>query len=618
MSGIVGILNLDGEPVDRALLERMTEFMTFRGPDDQQVWLEGAVGFGHTMLRTTWEAEYEHQPFTLDSQVWIVADARIDDRENLASKLGIAPLPVPPFGQGIMVITDVEMILRAYLEWGDGCVEHLLGDFAFAIWDGHKKRLFCARDQLGIKPFYYSRTRNIFLFSSSIDCLRHHPKVFNELNDETIGDFLLFGHNQNEDTTIYANIFRIPPAHHAIVTDEMVQIERYWNFPTGGEIRYTNDTDYVEHYREIFTTAVKDRLRSDKISISLSGGMDSSSIAAMAVRQLAPTHGHSALRGFSYATGNLLPDNQEPFYTNIVSDSLKIPLDYFSIEPYQPYERCYSPELYSQQPIDDYKLAFSIDYYKETRKHSRILLTGHGGDPIFLGSNLYYLSLIKNFKISHFLRDVTKHIHYFSNIRGLGLRTGAKLFLGLPIGYQFEYPNWLQEDFANKFSLKDKFGDFNNISYTNSSPHPGAYECLSSPTWSDMFESECNPNIDIEIRHPLLDVRLIQFIFAINIGFWGTNKKIHRDSMKNFLPDIITSRPKTSLVGDLTLELFKLYQSRNKLYECLDIVTPYVNTEKYSSSLEEYISRGNSNYSNSTPLSLGVWLKNSSKPTDNF
>jgi hypothetical protein len=126
-----------------------------------------------------------------------------------------------------------------------------------------------------------------------------------------------------------------------------------------------------------------------------------------------------------------------------------------------------------------------------------------------------------------------------------------------------------------------------------------------------MFESVYNPNLDIETRHPLLDIRLIQFIFSINVGFWGTNKKIHRDSMKEFLPDIITKRPKTPLAGNLTLELWQRSSSRDQLHNYLDIVTPYVNADKYRLGLEEYISKGYTNhYSISTPLSLGVWLNN--------
>ena len=87
MSGIVGIVNLDGAPVSRLLLKEMTDHLAFRGPDAQNMWIEGEVGFGHTMLRTTWESEGEHQPFSLDGQVWITADARVDDRENLVEKL---------------------------------------------------------------------------------------------------------------------------------------------------------------------------------------------------------------------------------------------------------------------------------------------------------------------------------------------------------------------------------------------------------------------------------------------------------------------------------------------------------------------------------------------------
>lgn len=129
MSGIVGIVNLDGAPVDRTLLKRMTEFMAYRGPDGCDIWIDGHVGFGHMMLRTTTESLNERQPFSLEGQVWITADARVDSREDLIQKL-------PSEGSGdLRAATDVELILRAYQIWGEDCVERLLGDFAFAIWD---------------------------------------------------------------------------------------------------------------------------------------------------------------------------------------------------------------------------------------------------------------------------------------------------------------------------------------------------------------------------------------------------------------------------------------------------------------------------------------------------
>src|SRR5262249_44415654 len=153
MSGIVGVLHLDGAPIEPGLLERLTASLAFRGPDAQKIWLGGHVGFGHTLLKTTEEAEHEAQPFRLDGRTWIVADAGVDARRDLIAALG-ARGQEPPAG---LAATDVELLLRAYLAWGEGCVEHLLGDFAFAVWDGPRNRLFCARDHMGVKPFYYAQ-----------------------------------------------------------------------------------------------------------------------------------------------------------------------------------------------------------------------------------------------------------------------------------------------------------------------------------------------------------------------------------------------------------------------------------------------------------------------------
>src|ERR1700757_1476427 len=125
MSGIVGIVNLDGAPVNRALLKTMTDHLAFRGPDAQSLWVDdkaGNVGFGHTMLRTTWESEHEQQPLSLDGQVWITADARVDARLELIQKLEARGR------RNLDAANDTELLLHAYAAWGENCVEHLLGD----------------------------------------------------------------------------------------------------------------------------------------------------------------------------------------------------------------------------------------------------------------------------------------------------------------------------------------------------------------------------------------------------------------------------------------------------------------------------------------------------------
>src|SRR5438094_313995 len=136
----------------------MTASLSYRGPDRRGLWSRGTVGFGHTLLRTYGEAAQEAQPLTLDGRAWIVADARIDGRGELIRQLR-------PHAAGLEdTATDAELILRAWHVWGEECVLHLYGDFAFAVWDEGSRALFCVRDHVGVKPFYYACRGGAFIF----------------------------------------------------------------------------------------------------------------------------------------------------------------------------------------------------------------------------------------------------------------------------------------------------------------------------------------------------------------------------------------------------------------------------------------------------------------------
>ncbi|MFY9801480.1 MAG: hypothetical protein WAK30_00005, partial [Candidatus Acidiferrales bacterium] len=178
MSGIVGMFERSGAPVDRGLLQALAHFLSYRGPDARETWSNGSIGLGHTMLRTTRGSQVERQPANLGGRLWITADARIDCREELKSKLA----ELESGKSSGPTVTDSDLILRSYAAWGADCVQHLRGDFAFAIWDVPRKLLFCARDHFGIKPFYYSEMGELFLFSNTLDCVRQHPEVSSELN----------------------------------------------------------------------------------------------------------------------------------------------------------------------------------------------------------------------------------------------------------------------------------------------------------------------------------------------------------------------------------------------------------------------------------------------------
>jgi asparagine synthetase B (glutamine-hydrolysing) len=207
LSGIVGMFRQDGAPVDRQLLQALTDFMSYRGPDASEIWDKGEVGLGHTLLKTTRQSCGERQPASLDDRLWMTADARLDERAALLLQLRDSSCDI---GESA---PDSELVLRSYATWGANCVGHLRGDFAFAIWDARAKVLFCARDHFGIKPFYYAQPKNLSLFSNTLNCLRAHPDVSGELNDSAIADFLLFGLNLDETTTTFRDVQRLPPAH---------------------------------------------------------------------------------------------------------------------------------------------------------------------------------------------------------------------------------------------------------------------------------------------------------------------------------------------------------------------------------------------------------------------
>ena len=251
----------------------MRDCLAQRGPDGQTLWHAGSAGLVHTLLRTTTEAAEEQQPCSLEGQVWIAADARVDGQAELRRALAAAGRTIP---EGA---TDALLILHAYHAWGEACVAHLLGDFAFAIWDSARQRLFCGRDQFGIKPFYFVTTADRLLFSNTLNCLRTHPDVSDALNEPAIADFLLIGGNPDPATTAFVAIRRLPPAHTLTWSPGAApRTQRYWTLPAEHIIRYRHAADYAEHFNALLRSAVADRLRTDQVGILMSGGLDSTSV----------------------------------------------------------------------------------------------------------------------------------------------------------------------------------------------------------------------------------------------------------------------------------------------------------------------------------------------------
>ena len=275
MSLIFGRWNFDGKSVHHDL-NLMSQELDHWNPDNKGLWEEGGLGLGHHHLINTPESQHEKQPYCHShTQTIITADARIDNRKYLLKSFDISV-------EYSNKTSDDQLILEAYLKWGIDCTSHLLGDFAFVIWDDQKKRLFCARDHLGCKPFFYKLlTRSNFTFASHLrGLLPVSGKILNP-NYSFIASTLTAIIPDRKDTC-YVEIKRLPPAHSIVVTQDKFKIQKYWQPDSSKRTKLSNDADYLEAFTEKLESAITRRSRSlFPIGVQLSGGLDSSGIAAM-------------------------------------------------------------------------------------------------------------------------------------------------------------------------------------------------------------------------------------------------------------------------------------------------------------------------------------------------
>jgi asparagine synthase (glutamine-hydrolysing) len=237
------------------------------------------------MLWTTPESLAEKLPLVSHAgDIVLTADARIDNREELIALLDLTDCPATE-------IADSQLILAAYEKWDEHCAERLLGDFAFSIWDGRRQRLFCARDHLGIKPYYYYRSARMFVFASEIKAILSLSAVPRHLNEERLADHIE-GSFEDRTITFYRDILRLPPAHSITVSRDGIQVRPYWALDPGRELQLRSNDEYAERFRELFSESVRCRLRTAyPVGSLLSGGLDSSSIVCTARNLLAEESG---------------------------------------------------------------------------------------------------------------------------------------------------------------------------------------------------------------------------------------------------------------------------------------------------------------------------------------
>lgn len=553
MSGIVGIVNIDGAPIDRDLLSRMTSFMSFRGPDAQETWVEGNVGFAHVLLRTN----AEQRPVTPDGDIWVVSDHRFDGQTRIDAE------------------NESETIVRGYKTWGEDCVDHLLGDFVFAIWDKRSRRLFCARDHFGVKPFFYARVANSFIFSNTLNVLRLDPRVSDQLNETAVGDYLAFGLNQDLTTTIFRDIQRLPAGQTLSLSNGSITTRRYWAPAIKDEIRFRDDRSYVDRFHQLFSMAIKDRLHTKRVSISMSGGLDSTSVAAIARDLLQQTPGPAVIQAYSTVYDELIPD-EERHYSTIAASSIGIPIHHLSADKYQLFEgQLSAPEPFLVSPFSG---QFN-DLLRLMAANGRVALTGYDGDALMNETQRSYLGRLK-----------------------IQIKTKRE---------QISYPAWIDESFAKRITLKDRVRAVWTEPRITDKRNSATMRALQSKVWAPLFEGY-DPGatrLSLEVRHPFMDVRLVEYLLSIPVKPWRVNKHILRRAMTDRLPASIIDRPKTPLAGDPALQLSRRAGVRwRDKFEVTPQLTRFVNLSRRRSTVEE---APNELWANLRLFAFNHWLTHS-------
>ena len=390
MSEMAGLYRPSGPTPHRAEGLALLGELSHTAP--AEVWENGPclLGYqpspGDPSLRSAWES----------GPLVVVGDIRLDNREELIVALGLPRT-------SSRIVPDGEIVLRAYERWGEGVVDHLLGDFAFAVWDGNRSTLFCVRDPFGVRPFYYVERSGVFAFASEAGALVRSGYA-SDAADEVYLSLFLAGGVDGGGLTNFEDVRRLLPAHTLTVNGQGMRVRKYWALEPDLEVRHGSDAAYAEEFFEHFAEAIRCRLRgADPPAALLSGGLDSSAIVAVASSIARSEH-----RGELHTFSRVYPEvpshdgrrfvDERSFMEAVIARGHVVPhyYDYRDglspLVALQEYSR--ATGLVAAAP----NLPSGFDHHRAAKQAGvRVLLDGHGGDEVVShgGGRLYELALAR-------------------------------------------------------------------------------------------------------------------------------------------------------------------------------------------------------------------------------
>ncbi|MDD5062741.1 MAG: asparagine synthase (glutamine-hydrolyzing) [Candidatus Marinimicrobia bacterium] len=573
MCGIAGIYNLDNSPIDNRQLVEMTNIVRHRGPDDEGYLLvntqSGAInhyhgddtiepvkrrtqhinqaqpanlGFGYRRLSIIDLTSAGHQPMSsADGSLWIVYNGEIFNYLELREEL-------TKLGYSFRSNSDTEVILAAYEEWGTECLNQFNGMWSFALWDNRKKRLFCARDRFGIKPFAYYFDDKRFIFGSEIKQILINP-VDRTLNMPMIyrgmklNSFLCYG-----DETYFENIKVLPHGHFIIIENGQMQRRKYYDLdPATFETSRISFAEASEQYRELFIDAVRLRMRSDvEVGSCLSGGLDSSAVVCTAVK--------NTTQRFKTFTAYYTDEERydERYWAEIVGKHANCEMYYVSPDPAEILADFDRMTWFNDYPIVGSSF-ISQHYLMRLARQTGVpvLLDGQGSDEILAGYNhafyRYYADLLSKLRWLKFAKEFPTYLKH--NQKGTIGAKFAKTLLAWIFKestlYDQEAKRLFESPFTEKIEDSQLFRQIVDLPVSRLSNF--LYNLLMTTSIQTLlhFEDRNSMAHSIETRVPFLDYRLVEFVFRLPSeykvsGYSG--KLIHRHALREIVPAEILNR----------------------------------------------------------------------------
>ncbi len=629
MCGIAGIVEFGRETrANAAALRAMCQVISHRGPDDDGFYTDGGLGIGMRRLSIV-DLATGHQPISNeDGTLWIVYNGEIYNHRALREEM---------IGRGHRYSThsDTEDIIHLFEEYGEDCVQHLRGMFAFAIWNRNTKTLFIARDRLGIKPLYYKLTPERLLFGSEIKALFAHGGIRPEFNRAVLPEYLAFGYLSNEET-FYSGIQKLLPGHTMTIGPSgEARIRQYWDLDASQPHTSRDESFYVQSYRELLEGAVESHLMSDvPLGVFLSGGVDSSAVAALMTKlRREPVETFSV--GYSEQTYSELP------FARTVSEHIKSKHHEVSVSEQDFFGALPHLIWHEDEPIV-WPSSVSLYYVaKLARERVTVVLTGEGADETLAGYTRYAVTM-KNAAMDRvyrsvmpsFLRRVVRNSVATSSLLGANLRRKLEhTFLGKDGAAwdSFYFDNFfsafggaeqgglLTAEFARQFPPYTAYK--NVLGYWERSAAQGG-ELLQRLLYTDiktylvellMKQDNMSMAASIESRVPFLDHVLVEFASGIprEVQIQGlAGKRILKKAVEDLLPHEILYRQKLGFPTPWSgwLAGSRLESIRDMLLEPRSLQRGYFRRDAIKRLFEEHRAKHRDNYDRIWRLlNLEVW-----------